>query len=290
MAEVENGAGMSALRRALAEDLHASLVRGAERDRQPNAVGDAWLIRAGLTALVLGAALWSLAGYHAFFPALNGAAALLPSALWQWLTVLGDERVACALSLFFARRHPRVFWTLICAALLAALYSRGLKPLVDALRPPAVLAADGFNLIGPGRRSHSFPSGHSVTAGVFFGVLVYYAGRLPWRVLFLVLGVLAGLSRIAVGVHWPVDVACGLGGGFLAAWLGVRLALRAPWGLCDVSVHMAVVTLAAIASVALWFDDGGYVAAALPLQALSVTALGFTAWVYLLLPLWRVRR
>jgi hypothetical protein len=90
--------------------------------------------------LVLGAGLWALAGYHAGFVRLNGAAATLPPLVWQWLTVLGDERVAFALGLFFARRHPRVFWTLACAGAAAA-YSIGFKPLVDAARPPAVLAA-----------------------------------------------------------------------------------------------------------------------------------------------------
>ena len=204
--------------------------------------------------------------------------------------MLGDERVAFALSLFFARRHPRVFWTLICAALVAVLYSRGLKPLVDAARPPAVLPADGFHLIGPGHRGKSFPSGHSVTAGVFFGVLVAYARRLHWRLLFLALAVLVGFSRIAVGVHWPVDVAFGLGGGLLAVLLGTRLALRGPWGVYDGSVHLAFVTLGAIVAVGLWFDDGGYTAVSPALQALAVGSLAAAGLGYLVLPLWRCVR
>jgi hypothetical protein len=183
-----------------------------------------------------------------------------------------------------------VFWTLICAALVATLYSRGLKPLVDAARPPALLAEDGFNLIGPGHRDESFPSGHSVTAGVFFGVLLVYGRRLSWRLLLLLLAVMAGLSRTAVGVHWPVDVAFGLGGGWLSAWVGLRLAARSPWGIYDGSVHLAFVTLAGIVSVGLWFDDGGYTVAALPLRLLAVAALGTTVIGYLLLPLWRIRQ
>jgi hypothetical protein len=172
----------------------------------------------------------------------------------------------------------------------AALYARGLKPLFDAARPPAVLAADAFNLLGPKRLSLSFPSGHSVTAALFFGVLLYYARRLPWRLLFLSLGLLAGLSRVAVGVHWPVDVAAGLAGGALAAWAGVWLATRSPWGIYNGALHLVLVSIAAIMALSLWFDNSGYNEATTALQVLSVVCLVYAALSYLLLPLWRVSR
>jgi membrane-associated phospholipid phosphatase len=279
---------LATLPSALAEDLRQALARGNRRD-DPSATvsGLAWLTHAAVAALVLGAGLWILADYHAGFARINDAATLWPTGLWQILTILGDERVSFALSLVFARRHPRVFWTLICAGVLALLYARGLKPLVDAPRPPAVLAADSFHLIGPGHQGESFPSGHSITAGVFFGVLLAFARRAAFRVFFLLLAVLAGISRVAVGVHWPVDVACGLGGGWLAAWIGVWMARRSPWGVADGSAHLAFVTLAAIVTVGLWFDDGGYAAAALPLRVLCVVALGTAALGYVILPLWR---
>lgn len=278
------------LGRALGGELDASLARGATRDPWPEPVATAWLTRAALAALVLGAGLWLLAGYHAGFATLNGVAAELPAWLWQGLTVLGDERVAFALSLFVARRHPRVFWALIVAGLLAALYARGLKPVLDAARPPAVLDSGSFNLIGPGHRSDSFPSGHSVTAGVFFGVLALFARRRAWRGLCLLLALAAGLSRTALGVHWPVDVAFGLAGGWAAAIIGVWLARRSQWGILDGSVHLAFVTLAAVVSVGLWFDDGGYPAVGPALQALCAAALGTAVLGYMLLPLGRCLR
>ena len=275
---------------ALGGELDAALLRGAARDPWPGPLAVAWLTRAALAALVLGAGLWLLAGYHAGFATLNGAAAELPDWLWQGLTMLGDERVAFALSLIVARRHPRVFWALIVAGLVGALYARGLKPLFDAARPPAVLDPGGFNLIGPGHRGESFPSGHSVTAGVLFGVLALFARRPAWRALFLLLALAAGLSRTALGVHWPVDVAFGLGGGWLAAIMGAWLARRSQWGIHDGSVHLAFVTVAATVSVGLWVDDGGYPAAGPALQALCVLALGTALLGYVLLPLGRCLR
>ena len=278
------------LGRVLGGELQAALVRGAARDPWPGPLAVAWLTVAALAALVLGAGLWLLAGYHAGFATLNGAAAELPDWLWQGLTMLGDERVAFALSLIVARRHPRVFWALIVAGLVGALYARGLKPLFDAARPPAVLDPGGFNLIGPGHRGESFPSGHSVTAGVLFGVLALFAGRRAWRAVFLLAAVAAGLSRTALGVHWPVDVAFGLAGGWLAAVVGARLARRSRWGVLDGSVHLAFVTIAAMVSVGLWVDDGGYPAAGPALQALCVAALGTALLGYVLLPLGRCLR
>jgi membrane-associated phospholipid phosphatase len=271
----------------LRQDLREALVAGAERDPACSATGAAWLLRGAAAAAAVGLCLYLLGGYHAGFLGLNALAAAAPAWLWERLTVLGDERVAFALTLLFARRHPRVFWTLIWAALVATAYSRGLKPLVDAARPPAVLAADAFNLIGPGHRHEGFPSGHSVTASVFFGVLVYHARRRRWRVLFVALAVLAGLSRVAVGVHWPVDVAAGLAGGALAAWIGPWLARGTARAMYDANLHLAFVAVAAVMAVSLWLDDGGYAAAALPLRVLSAVALSYALLSYLLLPLWR---
>ncbi|MGB5833694.1 MAG: phosphatase PAP2 family protein [Thiohalocapsa sp.] len=274
----------------LRRDLRDDLAAGAERDPARSQGGAVWLLIWALAAAATGISLYQLSGYHTGFVSLNELAALAPDRLWEWLTMLGDERVAFALTLLFARRHPRLFWTLVCAALVAAAYSRGLKPLFDALRPPAVLPSDAFNLIGPERRRESFPSGHSVTAAVFFGLLVYYARRLHWRLLFLVLGLLAGLSRVALGVHWPVDVAAGLAGGALAALVGVWLSRHSPWGIDHVILHLILVGIASIMALSLWFDDSGYVGAANLLRVLSVVCLTSAFVSYFLRPVWKASK
>jgi len=252
--------------------------------------GALWLSRWAWVCLIVGLTLYVAGGYEAGFIRLNAAAAAYPDWVWEWLTVLGDERVPFAFALLFALRYPRVFWALVIAALIAAAYSRGLKELFDATRPPGVLAADSFNLIGPGHRRASFPSGHSVTAAVFFGVLIYYTPRIGLRTIFLGLAIMAGMSRVAVGIHWPVDVAAGLLGGALAAWIGAGLAARWPGPATDLSVHLAVVTLGSILAIALLFDDGGYSSAATPLAILGSVALGVVAIQYLLRPALRYWR
>ncbi|HSO83999.1 phosphatase PAP2 family protein [Thiocapsa sp.] len=270
--------------------LRERLVTGADRTPLRSPSGAVWLLRWALVCLIVGLTLYLGVGYDAGFIRINAAAAAYPDWVWQCLTVLGDERVPFALALLFALRYPRVFWALVLAALIAAAYSRGFKALFDTTRPPGVLAADAFNLIGPSHTRASFPSGHSVTAAVFFGVLIYYTRWTALRALFLGLAVLAGLSRVAVGVHWPVDVAAGLFGGALAASLGAVLAARWPGPATNLWVHVAVVGLAVILAVTLLFDDAGYTAAAAPLAVLGILAAGIAAVQYLLRPWLAYRR
>ncbi len=275
------------LPRYLANDLHWTLVDGVARTPEVPAAGVAWLRTWALLCLTVALALYLSCGYQCGFLRLNAWAAGAPPWVWQWLTALGDERVPFALSLLFARRYPQVFWALVVAGLAGTVFTHLGKPLFDALRPPAVLDPGTFNLIGPAVRRISFPSGHSATAGVFFGVLACYAPR-PWmRAGLSLLAVLVGLSRVAVGVHWPVDVAAGLMGGVLAAWLGVRIANRWRWGALNGSRHLALVTLAVLFTVSLTYWDGGYTLATGLLRTLGMLGLGWAALAYVIGPLGR---
>ena len=274
----------------LGRDLRGALIDGVARTPVPPLGGIAWLRTWALLCLVAALTLYLACGYHAGFLRINAWAAEAPPWVWQWFTALGDERVPFALSLLLARRYPQVFWALVVAGVCGIAFTHSGKPLFDALRPPAVLDPGTFNLIGPSIRRVSFPSGHSTTAGVFFGVLACYA-RPTWaRVILTVLALLVGLSRVAVGVHWPVDVAAGLMGGVLAAWLGIRLAQRARWGALDPAAHLAFVTLAALLTVSLTYWDGGYDLAAGLLRLLGALGLSYAALVYLGVPLARWRR
>jgi len=271
------------LRRDLREDLAAGF-RGTP---VPLSDGGLWLARWATISVFVGLILFLACGYHGGFSRLNTLAAELPEPLWQWLTVLGDERVAFTLTLFFTRRCPRVFWTLISAGLFAIAFTHSLKPLFSALRPPAVLEAGTFNLIGPGLRENSFPSGHTVTAATFFGVWVCSV-RVRWlRALLLLLAVTVGLSRVVVGVHWPVDVAMGLAGGATAARLGVSLAARSEVLGSEPAIHLALVTLAVGMAVSLLLWDGGYSGAAAMQRLIAVAALSFVAYAYLIDPILR---
>jgi membrane-associated phospholipid phosphatase len=214
-----------------------------------------WVI---VALLLVGTVLGELGGgHHAGFLTLNHGTSYLPDVLWELITRLGDERLLLALSLLLARHRPEIFWAMLLAALFGTLYSRGLKPLVDALRPPAVLPVGGFELIGPGHRNHSFPSGHTLSAFVFVGVLSTFIRDAWVRALLIAVGVLVGVSRVAVGVHWPQDAIAGACGGLFSAWLGTQLALRWRAGL-QPPVHLIMLVVPLLAAIDLFFNDGGY--------------------------------
>jgi len=271
-------------------DLHEDLDAGFRRTPAFSPGGGRWLARWALASAFVGLILILFCGYHCGFSRVNALAANATGWLWQWLTVLGDERVAFALSLFFTRRYPRVFWTLIAAALVGIASTHILKSLFSTMRPPGVLESGRFTLIGPGHRNLSFPSGHTVTAAVFFGVWVYYV-RSNWpRAALTLLAVATGLSRVAVGVHWPADVAAGLAIGATAAWLGVALARRsARWG-ADRRVHLLLVSIAGGMAVSLLFSDGGYGRAAGMQRLLGATALVYGSFIYFISPVLRRSR
>ena len=80
------------------------------------------------------------------------------------------------------------------------------------LRPRPV----GIKLIEQG--GYSFPSGHSMMAVAFYGLLIYIIWNTKWRnvwkifttTLLIILILLIGISRIYVGVHFASDVIAGL--------------------------------------------------------------------------------
>jgi len=142
---------------------------------------------------------------------------------WANITILGDTLVAIALLSPFVRKRPDIIWALLIAAIFATLWVHGLKPLIEHLRPAAVLSNDLIHIIGVTLHKGSFPSGHTTTAFTLAGVICLSRTHPAIMVTALTLAILAGLSRAVVGAHWPMDIFAGAFGGWLAALIGVLL-------------------------------------------------------------------
>lgn len=88
--------------------------------------------------------------------------------------------------------------------------------------------ADVYNVAAQG---YSFPSGHSANAVAVYGTAAAGARKRWLWVLAFVLPLLVGVSRVAVGAHFPTDVIAGWALGALSALLTAWLtrAVKQPW-------------------------------------------------------------
>lgn len=189
----------------------------------------AWLVWAVPLACLLGAlAIATPERNVEVFLAVNGWAATGPVAPWEWLTALGDTLTALCVLLMLARRRPDVVLAAIAAALVATLLTHGVKGWLDVPRPPAVLG-EAAHVVGDSLRRGSFPSGHTATAFTLIAVLAAYLRSTAVLAGLLLLAGLVGVSRIAVGVHWPLDVCGGAFLGWISGLAGVWIMQRVGW-------------------------------------------------------------
>jgi membrane-associated phospholipid phosphatase len=239
----------------------------------------AWLPPAVALALVAG--ILETGTNRALFLWLNRGGRAVGDLVWFHLTMLGDGAVALALVLLWIRRAPRLFWAALLAAVVAGLWTQVTKAFVDVPRPLSVFAGPEFHHAGPAYRHVSFPSGHAATAFALAGIWVMGLqgpGRWARRVLLLVLAVLVGLSRIMVGVHWPLDVLWGMLGGWLGAWAGLALQARRSRHTAGWPGMLAGAVLMAVAASLVVSRHVG-IPAVLPAQRLlALACLAWGAW------------
>ena len=158
----------------------------------------------------------------------------------DWLTPVMESFSALAtpvalvvLLLVIAAFAPgkRPGWCCAVNLVLVAALNAGLKLVFQRPRPV------GFRLVE--ESGYSFPSGHSMVAMAFFGLIIYLVWRyerdrrqrLLLSAAFAFLIIMIGLSRIYLGVHYASDVL----GGFCASlvWLGFYTRLAVPLFLGD---------------------------------------------------------
>ncbi len=168
--------------------------------------------------------LYLIGGYHNGFLALNLMSAIFPAVFWQCITFLGDEHLALTLMLLIASKRPYFAYVLLWSVLSGLLLSRLLKLGVSSYRPLAVLPQETFYLIGAPYKYHSFPSGHTQLAFTIASSMFVFLQNRYTRLLILTVASLVGISRVAVGVHWPIDILIGAAIGLLAARLGIWIA------------------------------------------------------------------
>jgi membrane-associated phospholipid phosphatase len=114
-------------------------------------------------------------------------------------------------------KKRREAWFVFVATAGGAALCSAVKAVTMRPRPDLLPHLDSFD-------SYSFPSGHAWNGMIFYGeialILALSCPRM-WRgpivAAGMAAGIITGMSRVALGVHWPSDVFAGWLGG--ASWL-----------------------------------------------------------------------
>ena len=143
--------------------------------------------------------------------------------LFKYVTHLGDGilfPILIILLSFFKLRWSMYF---LMASILTLLAMYLTKQLIfhGMARPVALFENEEFLYLVDGVKIHytnCFPSGHTTTAFAAFSLLILTVKNNFLKLLFSLLAILVGFSRVYLSQHFPIDVLFG-------AFLGIAIAL-----------------------------------------------------------------
>ncbi len=151
------------------------------------------------------------------------------------ITQLGSVPVLLAIGAGLYWLHDRRIGAITLAAIIGAgALTTGLKAYFGLPRPPPavhVITADGYG----------FPSGHAVAATITWLTLAVHASASTRQrritVALVIIG-LVGLSRVILGVHYPIDVVAGS----LAGLIYLAVSAAGSWNASEWSLGLALAT------------------------------------------------
>ncbi|WNO11205.1 glycosyltransferase family 39 protein [Teredinibacter sp. KSP-S5-2] len=239
------------------------------------------LNRIAAAMLVCAVTGYVVQGYHFAFIPLNGLTPYLPELLLQNITMFGDGVFLLALMLAITTKNVQLHWSILVASILGAILSSVLKSYFDAPRPPAVLETEVIHIIGKAYKSRSFPSGHTLTAFLLASIVYCYFQSRLIQTLALALAAAVGLSRVFIGVHWPIDVLVGGAIGLICGNLAVYATLKWRSGV-NAKTHKTILVLMLLPSIALIVNKGDYPLALVMVNLVAIIAIIRFLWTYLI--------
>lgn len=184
------------------------------------------------------------------FLILHEAGRVAPGAFWRLLSVLGDWPTVLALLLALSWRRPDKLPALLVGCGVGVFLAIVLKAGFAVPRPPLALPPGSVQLLDDLPGNGSFPSGHAMASATLASFL-YYSGVLRRGALLTAAVALVMLSRLAIGVHWPLDVTVGA----LLGWASMCAACRWAWPRgwpAGLSARLQSLMLPALALQLLW--------------------------------------
>lgn len=140
------------------------------------------------------------------------------STVAEWLSFLGEStwQVALILFIYFVIDKRKGF-ALGASVMTGHIANNTLKAIFRIPRPWVKYPGEIIPLRESTATGYSFPSGHSTGAGTLYYGLYKLFNEKAVRIVSVILLVLIPLSRIYLGVHWPLDIVFGLALGMLIA-------------------------------------------------------------------------
>lgn len=201
---------------------------------------------------VLALLVWQLDLNQALFVTLHHALAVVPGLIWRLLSMAGEWTLVIGVLLGLAAHQPARLPRMVMLGLGGVLASIWLKAGFDVLRPPLLLPVGTVTLLDVLPTNQSFPSGHAIAVAVLTGVLMAKQS-LRGQLGLALLAVMVCLSRIAIGVHWPLDVLAGAAAGFVLVALSSRVTnSRLPPALLLQGCKALALVLLAVTALKLW--------------------------------------
>ncbi len=148
---------------------------------------------------------------------------VMPIATNQWF-LRGVFVMILLWLLIFGKKQGRItaLGCILVVALADQLSSGLIKPLVERIRPCHVI--EPVHLLVDCSQGLSFPSSHAANS---VSLAVYLSLHYPRAVWFLVVfAAIVSYSRIAVGVHYPLDV---IAGALVGALCGISVLMGQRW-------------------------------------------------------------
>lgn len=159
---------------------------------------------------------------------LNHKFSVLPDLFWTTFSLGGNGWFIFAVLLPVIFFVPRIIFAALLSGIITGIMSNLAKAYFDTPRPAFVLDQASFHIIESPLLHSAMPSGHTMTVFAICTAIIFSAPKSSRNYLNLLwlIAIGTGLSRIAVGAHWPSDVLIGASFGIFCGLLGTTLIFK----------------------------------------------------------------